>query len=265
MDEPERNDEPAPPEDAAPPSPTVAIDAATALELLRDGELEVLGRLVASTNFAMYCSITRTCPDPEPDLVATCVYKPVRGERPLDDFPDGTLARREVAAHTLSEATGWRIVPPTVLREGPFGEGMVQLWIDVDPGVDPWELVQDSDPALRSMAVFDAVVNNADRKVGHILPTGGHLYGVDHGICFSDEPKLRTVLWNWRGRKLHADEIAVLETLRTGLAGQLGRDLRRLLAPREVRATAARVDELLATGRFPRPDPDRPAIPWPPF
>jgi uncharacterized repeat protein (TIGR03843 family) len=88
---------------------------------------------------------------------------------------------------------------------------------------------------------------------------------VDHGICFSDEPKLRTVLWNWRGRKLLADEIAVLETLRAGLAGQLGRDLRRLLAPREVRATAARVEELLGTGRFPRPDPDRPAIPWPPF
>ena len=200
--------------------PTVAIDAATALELLRDGELEVLGRLVASTNFAMYCSITRTCPDPEPDLVATCVYKPVRGERPLDDFPDGTLGRREVAAHTLSEATGWGIVPPTVLREGPFGEGMVQLWIDVDPAVDPWELVQASDPALRSMAVFDAVVNNADRKVGHILPTGGHLYGVDHGICFSDEPKLRTVLWNWRGRKLLAGrDRRCSRRCATGLAG----------------------------------------------
>jgi uncharacterized repeat protein (TIGR03843 family) len=115
------------------------------------------------------------------------------------------------------------------------------------------------------MAVFDAVVNNTDRKVGHILPAGGHLFGVDHGICFSDEPKLRTVLWGWRGKRLHADEIAVLERLRLDLAGPLGRELRGLLNAREVRATAARVDALLETGRFPRPDPDRPAIPWPPF
>ena len=254
-----------PTDETAPPTPAIAIDAATALDLLRDGELEVVGRLVASSNYAMYCTITRSCPDPEPDLVATCVYKPVSGERPLDDFPDGTLARREVAAHAVSEATGWGIVPPTVLREGPFGEGMVQLWIEVDDAVDPWDLVQRSDPSLRSMAVFDAVVNNTDRKVGHILPAGGRLYGVDHGICFSDEPKLRTVLWGWRGKRLLADEIAVLSRLSHDLAGSLGRELRRLLAAHEVRATSARVDELLETGRFPRPDPDRPAIPWPPF
>ena len=220
---------------------------------------------MASSNFALYCTITRRCPDPEPDLVATCVYKPVRGERPLDDFPDGTLARREVAAHALSEFTGWGIVPPTVLRDGPAGEGMVQLWIDVDEAVDPWELVQRSDPGLRPMAVFDAVVNNADRKVGHILPADGHLYGVDHGICFSDEPKLRTVLWGWRGRRLDDPEVEVLERTRDGLHGSLGDDLSALLAPEEVRATADRVEELLRTRRFPRPDPDRPAIPWPPF
>jgi uncharacterized repeat protein (TIGR03843 family) len=170
-----------------------------------------------------------------------------------------------VAAHAVSEAAGWGIVPPTVLREGPYGEGMVQLWIDVDPAIDPWELVQRSDPALRSMAVFDAVVNNTDRKVGHILPAGGRLFGVDHGICFSHEPKLRTVLWGWRGKRLLPEELVVLARLRDDLAGPLGRDLRRLLAAREVRATAARVEELLRTGRFPRPDPDRPAIPWPPF
>ena len=237
----------------------------TALELLRDGELEVVGRLVASSNFALYCTITRRCPDPEPDLVATCVYKPVRGERPLDDFPDGTLARREVAAHVLSEATGWGIVPPTFLRDGPAGEGMVQLWIDVDETVDPWELVQRSDTGLRPMAVFDAVANNADRKVGHILPADGHLYGVDHGICFSDEPKLRTVLWGWRGKRLAEAELEVLEGVRDGLKGDLGAELGLFLAPVEVEATADRVEELLVTRRFPRPDPDRPAIPWPPF
>jgi uncharacterized repeat protein (TIGR03843 family) len=237
----------------------------TALELLRDGELEVVGRLVASSNFALYCTITRHCPDPEPDLVATCIYKPVRGERPLDDFPDGTLARREVAAHVLSEATGWGIVPPTILRDGPAGEGMVQLWLDFDEAVDPWELVQRSDPSLRPMAVFDAVANNADRKVGHILPADGHLYGVDHGICFSDDPKLRTVLWGWRGKRLAEAELEVLEGVRDGLRGDLGAELGLLLAPVEVQATADRVEELLVSRRFPRPDPDRPAIPWPPF
>ena len=241
------------------------MDRASALELLRDGELEVVGRLVASSNFALYCTVTRHCSDPEPDLVATCVYKPVRGERPLDDFPDGTLGRREVAAHVLSEATGWGIVPPTILRDGPAGEGMVQLWIDVDEAIDPWELVQRSDPTLRSMAVFDAVVNNADRKVGHILPADGHLYGVDHGICFSDEPKLRTVLWGWRGRRLNDEEIEVVERVRDGLGSALGDELSALLAPHEVRATLARTEELLRTRRFPRPDPERPAIPWPPF
>jgi hypothetical protein len=242
-----------------------ALDRGTALELLHEGELEIVGRLVASSNFALYCTITRRCPDPETDLVATCVYKPIRGERPLDDFPDGTLGRREVAAHVLSEATGWGIVPPTVLRDGPAGEGMVQLWIDVDEAVDPWELVQASDPALRPMAVFDAVANNADRKVSHILPADGHLYGVDHGICFSPDPKLRTVLWGWRGRRLAQDELTVLERLRDSLDGDLGDELRELIEPDEVVATIERTEQLLRTRRFPLPDPERPAIPWPPF
>ena len=243
-----------------------SIDTATALELLRDGELEVVGRLVGSSNRAMLCTITRLCPDPDPNLVATCVYKPILGERPLDDFPDGTLAHREVAAHLVSAATGWEIVPPTILRDGPFGEGMVQLWIDVDDEVDPWDLVQRGDRALRPMAVFDAVVNNADRKVGHILPVeGGHLFGVDHGICFSPEPKLRTVLWGWRGGRLAAPELDVLDGLRERFDGELGESLATLLAPIEVSATVARLDALLRTRRFPLPDPDRPAIPWPPF
>jgi hypothetical protein len=246
--------------------PLTSIDRATALDLLRDGELEVLGRLVGSSNRAMLCTVTRRCPDPEPDLVATCVYKPILGERPLDDFPDGTLAHREVAAHLVSEASGWDIVPPTILRAGPFGDGMVQLWVDVDDEIDPWELVQHTDQALRSMAVFDAVVNNADRKVGHILPVeGGHLFGVDHGICFSQDPKLRTVLWGWRGGRLAAAELEVLGTVRERLHGGLGEALAGLLAPAEVAATTARVDELLRTRRFPMPDRDRPAIPWPPF
>ena len=125
------------------------------------------------------------------------------GERPLWDFPDGTLAGREISAFLVSEATGWRVVPPTVLREGPFGPGMVQLWIDGDEDVDLPAFVRRDDPALRRMAVFDAVVNNADRKGGHIIPMpDGHVYGVDHGICFSVDPKLRTLLWRWAGKPL---------------------------------------------------------------
>jgi len=277
------------------------LDQAAALALLRRGELDIQGRLEVSSNSALYCLIRSSA------VTAAAIYKPVRFERPLWDFPDETLARREVAAAIVSDASGWGIVPPTVLRDGPFGPGMVQLWIDTDPAVHSWDLVRTSDVRLRPMAIFDAVVNNTDRKGGHILPVcldgpalapsaaetpgrepGGergeelvraeigdepvdhsarplHLYGVDHGVCFSDEPKLRTVLWAWRGKKLHADELAVLVALRAGLDGRLGRRLGALLEPVEVQATRERLDALIATGRFPRPDPERPAIPWPPY
>jgi hypothetical protein len=246
------------------PMPVLAVD--DALDLLRDGDLEVVGRLWASSNNALLCVATRRGPvDGAPALAAACVYKPVIGERPLGDFPDGTLGRREVAAFAASRATGWEIVPPTVLRDGPFGEGMVQLWIRTDPAVDPVELVLGGDVRLRRIAVFDAVVNNTDRKAGHLLPVpGGHIYGVDHGVTFSPVPKLRTVLWTWRGDPLDSEEIAVLAGLRSGLDGELGGALRGLLDPIEVRATARRIDGLLRTGVFPHPDPRRPALPWPP-
>lgn len=242
-----------------------SLDAAAALDLLGRGRLEVVGRLVASTNNALLCTATLSCPGEEPDLVAACIYKPTAGERPLDDFPDGTLARREVAAFAVSEFSGWGIVPPTVLRDGPFGEGMVQLWIEVDETVNPIALVVEDDPRLRAIAVFDAVVNNTDRKAGHLLPVrGGHIFGVDHGVCFSVVPKLRTVLWAWRGQPLSDDECDVLRSLRAGLDGELGAQLRELLSPREIAATVRRVDRLLAAGVFPYPDPRRPALPWPP-
>jgi hypothetical protein len=246
--------------------PVVRLERTAALELLSDGEIEIVGRIVGSSNNALYCTVTRRCPDPEPDLVAAAVYKPILGERPLDDFPDGTLAFREVATHELSEASGWGIAPPTVLRDGPFGEGMVQLWIDADPTVDRVALVVDSDPRLRAMALFDAVANNADRKVGHLLPIeDGHIYGVDHGICFSAEPKLRTVLWAWRGEPILEGELEVLTGLRAGLGEELGERLRELLSGAEVTATRGRLDRLLARRRFPQPDPRRPSIPWPPY
>lgn len=252
-------------DEAARGEPVRSLDVPGALDLLARGELDVVGRLVASTNNALLCTATLPCPGPEPDLVAACVYKPTAGERPLDDFPDGTLSRREVAAFLVSEQTGWDVVPPTVLREGPLGEGMVQLWIEVDETVDPIALVVDDDPRLRPIAVFDAAVNNTDRKVGHLLPVpGGHIFGVDHGVCFSSVPKLRTVLWGWRGEPLSREERDVLRRLQSGLDGDLGERLATLLHPREVAATARRIDRLLVSGVFPHPDPRRPALPWPP-
>ena len=249
--------------------PMPVLDVDDALDLLRNGELEVVGRLYASSNNALLCLATRRDgsggEDAAPDLVATCIYKPVAGERPLGDFPDRTLSRREVAAFAASQATPWNVVPPTVLRDGPFGVGMVQLWIRVDESVDPVSLVVDSDERLRRIAVFDAALNNTDRKAGHLLPvTGGHVYGVDHGVTFSPVPKLRTVLWNWRGEPFAPDEVDALRSLRSDLDGALGATLRELLDPIEVAATARRIDRLLAAGVFPQPDPGRPALPWPP-
>jgi uncharacterized repeat protein (TIGR03843 family) len=235
-------------------------DDAEARALLLEGEIDLEGRMLDASNVTLVGYI-RTG-----ELEAECVYKPVAGERPLWDFPDGTLAGREVSAALVSEATGWRVVPPTVLRDGPFGPGMVQLWVDGDPDVDLAAFVRSEDPGLRRMAVFDAVVNNADRKGGHIIPTSdGHVYGVDHGICFSVDPKLRTLLWRWAGQPLPAEALEVLEKLTGDLMGDLGDQLHEHLTRREVRRTQQRVAELLRSGRYPQPSGDWPALPWPPF
>jgi hypothetical protein len=233
------------------------------LAALQGGELEVIGRLVGSSNNAMVVRV-----DGREDLLA--VWKPTRGEQPLFDFPIGTLTRREVASYLVSEAIGWGIVPPTLLREGPYGEGMVQQWIDVDPEVDIVAIIMADDPRLRRVAVLDAVLNNTDRKGGHLLPIpGGHLYAVDHGVTFSVVPKLRTPLWAWEGEPFDDEERAGLERVRAGLddgdGGSLAASLRDLLAAPEVEATRLRVDELLAAGIFPSPNPEWPAIPWPPI
>ena len=239
------------------PMPVLPEDEA--LELLRDGELEIVGRLWASTNNAMLATVRLG------DTTAACIHKPVAGERPLVDFPDGTLARREVAAFAVSRHAGYGIVPPTILRDGPWGEGMLQLWMGADEDVDPVAMVVEADPRLRSIAVFDAAVNNTDRKAGHLVVVpGGHIYGVDHGVTFSPVPKLRTVLWAWRGEAFTDEETARLRLLREGLDGALGEELRALLDRIELTATIRRVDRLLAEGTFPHPDPRRPPMPWPP-
>ncbi|HEX3390624.1 MAG TPA: SCO1664 family protein, partial [Streptosporangiaceae bacterium] len=235
-------------------------DHAAALELLREGELEIEGRLIVASNATLYCTIRRGSTE------SACVYKPIAGERPLWDFPHGTLAGREVAAYAVSRAAGWNLVPPTVYRDGPFGPGMCQLWIDADADVDLVTLSRRSDhQMLRDMAVFDAVVNNADRKIGHLLPhCDGHLYGCDHGVCFAEEYKLRTVLWQWRGEPLPEAALATLRRLAAALAdGRLARDLERHITRAEVAAMATRIDLMLASGEHPYPSDDWPAVPWP--
>ncbi|CUU58314.1 conserved hypothetical protein [Parafrankia irregularis] len=261
------------------------LDASQALELLRSGELEITGRLVDASNATLLCEIRLDCAvadvaagagdgagaDPGGDgagrvTSARCVYKPVRGERALWDFPDGTLAARELAAYEVSEAMDPGIVPPTVMRPGPFGEGMVQLWIDVDTTVDLVELTRSDDPRLRRIALFDAVINNSDRKGGHLLPApSGRVYGIDHGVTFHTDDKLRTLLWTWRGERLTARECTVLRGLSESLGGDLGERLTPLLTTAELAALQARVERLLARRRFPMPSADWPAIPWPPF
>jgi uncharacterized repeat protein (TIGR03843 family) len=239
--------------------PGVTIDEA--LGLLREGELSVEGRVIDASNATFYCAVS--CDGRS----AACVYKPIAGERPLWDFPDGTLAEREVAAYEVATAMGWPIVPPTVLRDGPAGPGMVQLWIDADETVELSRFMRRRDvERLRHIAVLDAVINNADRKGGHLLPMlSGHVYGVDHGLTFHAEDKLRTVLWQWAGARLPADVREVLHALRVDLDGALGVRLRELLARREVNRTRARLDTLIAAGRHPEPNGDWPPVPWPPI
>ncbi len=254
--------------------------------LLQHGRIEITGRLVDASNATLFGTVTLD------GLEAECVYKPVRGERPLWDFPDGTLAGREVAAHLVSEAAGFHVVPPTLLRDGPFGPGMVQVWVDTDderelvdvrgpsdvpPGWrgvlrargdrgEPAVLVHADVPELRAMAAFDVVTNNADRKGGHVLAgVDGRVYGVDHGLCLHTDAKLRTVLWGWVGERLPEPVVEQLERLRTELDDGLCEALSAHITRREMRMLVRRVEDLLADRCYPEPSGYRPAIPWPAF
>ncbi|HEY0259104.1 MAG TPA: SCO1664 family protein [Lacisediminihabitans sp.] len=250
---------------------------------LDSAELELTARITTASNATFLGRIDEV----------PVVYKPAAGERPLWDFPDGDLADREVAAYLVSESFGWNIVPRTWLRDGPLGPGMVQLWREPDPDQDavdlvpadavpengwcrvfdgsdeldrPVTLIHEDSLALRRMAVFDVVVNNADRKGAHILEmTDGHRHGVDHGLTFHVEHKLRTVLWGWLGEELNADELDGLERFGARLAGDLGRRLAALLSGPEIEALAERCERLRSEGRFPAPRGPMPAVPWPLF
>ena len=245
------------------PIPGGAISTSDALAAMRSASgLHPIGRLTDASNATFLCELEGVKP------ALQVIYKPIRGERPLWDFPEGTLAGREVAAFEVSEALGLRVVPPTILRDGPAGEGAVQLWIE-HLGVEvAIAAVNAADASLRPIALFDAIVNNGDRKAGHLLPISAERYlGVDHGVTFSTEPKLRTVLWEWRSEPLNESELSALRACTAALAsnepGGLNERLAALISAEERDALRARTEELLERGTFPEPSPDWPPLPWP--
>jgi uncharacterized repeat protein (TIGR03843 family) len=229
------------------------------IDHLLSGTLEVTGRLVDASNATLYAECTFN------DEKMAVIYKPVAGERPLWDFPDGNLAQREYAAFLISEFSGWKVVPPTVLRDGPFGLGMVQQWIDIDESIDLALYYREENENLRRMALFDAVVNNTDRKIGHLLPViDGSLLGCDHGVTFHEENKLRTVIWQFAMRGLTDEEVQRLTDLAGRLQAEPG-DLLELITETEFTALLTRINQLIESGKFPSPSEDWPAVPWPPF
>ena len=226
--------------------------------LLSKGLLVVTGRLVDASNATLFASLTYE------DRSMNAIYKPIAGERPLWDFPDGALAHREYAAFLVSEYLGLNLVPLTILRDGPYGEGMVQEWINIDESIDLGSFFSTDNADLRAMAFFDAIINNTDRKIGHLLPTAsGELLGCDHGVTFHEENKLRTVLWQWAGDSLTEPELTLLNKLATGLDNDL--DLTPYLKPSEIFAIKKRISRLEADAKMPAPNPNWPSVPWPAF
>jgi uncharacterized repeat protein (TIGR03843 family) len=267
-------------DDARPPrAPHPALTAA-----LTPAEIRITGRLVQASNATFLAELqTDTMP-------IECVYKPLEGERPLWDFPHRTLGLREVAAYEVSRIGGFDCVPVTVLVDGPFGPGSLQVWVDVDEaatnklvdlvptsavpkqgwfasveGFDgddrPVSVIHADVADLRLLAVFDVLINNADRKGGHILGSAGRVFGVDHGVCFHTDHKLRTLLWGWAGCELNGRELTAVRKARDEAPDQLDS----LLTDREIAALMRRADLLLTRRRMPRPRGEWPSIPWPPF
>jgi uncharacterized repeat protein (TIGR03843 family) len=235
-------------------------DLQRVLRLLEEGRVEVLGLLPYSSNYTFLARVA------EGADTTLAVYKPQRGETPLWDFPPGTLAAREAAAYLVNRAAGWDFVPPTVLRdEGPLGPGSLQAFIEHDPERHYFVLMDDHGDELSAFAAFDVVVNNADRKAGHVLEdAAGKLWAVDHGLSFHVESKLRTVIWAFAEEALSDDLRRRLETLGATLSEEsgLGGTLTKLLSREEAEATLARVEDLLVEDRFPAPGASRP-LPWP--
>lgn len=227
-------------------------------EFLRRGQLRVRGLLARASNYSFLGEVEGG------DRRLPVVYKPRAGETPLWDFPDGTLADREVAAERVATALGWPNVPPTVLRDGPHGEGSVQLFVEADLHEHYFTLRGRFLDDFRKVAAFDVVVGNGDRKSGHcLLAPDGSIWVVDHGLCFSIEPWLRTVIWDFAGEAIPQPILEDLGRLADELRrGPLRAELLTLLMGEEVDAVARRADAILRTPVFPRPGPGR-SHPWP--
>ena len=240
-----------------------ALELATILQVLRDGRMELQGLLPWSSNYTFLVEVHA---DDQSELVLGAVYKPQRGENPLWDFPQGTLYKREAAAFLISHALGWHLVPPTVTREGPHGVGSVQLLIHADYEQHFFTLKEGHEREFQRMALFDIVINNADRKGGHVLVDDDQrIWAIDHGICFHDEYKLRTVIWDWVGQEIAEADLADLKQLDQDLEPEtsLTIALNNLLYPREIKAMRQRLNRLISSGKFPASYGQR-SIPWPP-
>ena len=233
-------------------------DDSDVIALLERGDLEVLGLLPRASNFTFLARVR----DGKEQTLA--VYKPRSGEAPLWDFEEGTLAAREVAAFVVAEALGWPWVPPTVLRDAPHGPGSVQRFVAFDQDQHYLTMLNERPDEFRRIALFDLVANNADRKSGHcLLAEDGRIFVVDHGVCFHEQPKLRTVIWDFVGEPIPEDLRTDLRALERNLAADPFRGrLERLLTSAEIDAMARRVTGLVTSGRFPEPGPGRP-YPWP--
>jgi uncharacterized repeat protein (TIGR03843 family) len=243
------------------PASEQGIELDRAIRLLSQGRLTVVGQILSSSNYSFLVRID------DDDLQTLAIYKPRRGEMPLWDFPRGTLCTREVAAYLLSQALGWPSIPPTVIREGSYGVGMVQLYIDADADAHYFTLREEHQADLVPIALFDVITNNADRKGGHLLlDRRGRIWAIDNALTFHAEPKLRTVIWDFAGEPIPEAYLEGLAELLTHLSlkNPFRRTLARLLAEDEILALHERLEDLLASGSFPERDPVRRQVPWPP-
>jgi uncharacterized repeat protein (TIGR03843 family) len=225
------------------------------MQTLLSQSMRVVGRLIDASNATLLAEIEFD------NQTQKVIYKPVAGEKPLWDFQDGNLAHREYCAFLLSNRAGFDLVPNTVLRDGPFGFGMVQEWIDTDEEIDIINFGQSDDSQLKRMAIFDAIINNTDRKYGHLLYKEGKLLGCDHGVTFHSEDKLRTVIWQFSGEKIDKQEMLLIES---ASALDYPNLFESYLTQDEIAAIYERINQLLKSGRFPSPSENWPAIPWPP-
>ena len=226
-----------------------------------ESQISITGRLIDASNATLFGTVISLANGAEIPII----YKPIAGERPLWDFPDGNLASREVAAYLINLELSLQIVPFTILRDGPYGFGAVQEWIEIDESFDVISYAQSNDNQLRTVAFFDAIINNTDRKIGHLLMDAtSQLYAIDHGASLHADDKLRTVLWQWRGTELSETELTQLQNLISQKA-EISEKLTELLTPVEIAALFKRVEKLMKNRKFPEPSGDWPAVPWPPI